>query len=182
MKKNILVITLIFFLVNCGFTPIYLKNTGLSFSIEQVNYKGDRGITSLAISESMIVETNVDGGSLFQNIKVGSNKAISMFTMLENMSHSIRTAAQAVHAMEAPTNAEIEIPFLIKNSLQGDAQLHKIYEKLGVRTEFYKDKIIITKCKLSKSAIHLNLSDLFLYMYAIYFGLLCLLDNNQIFF
>jgi flagellin-like hook-associated protein FlgL len=29
--------------------------------------------------------------------------------MLENMSHSIRTAAQAVHAMEAPTNAEIEI-------------------------------------------------------------------------
>ena len=57
------------------------------------------------------------------------------------------------------TNAKIEIPFLIKNSLQGDAQLHKIYEKLGVRTEFYKDKIIITKCKLSKSAIHLNLSD-----------------------
>jgi len=46
---------------------------------------------------------------LFQNIKVGSKKAISMFTMLENMSHSIRTAAQAVHAMEAPTNAEIEI-------------------------------------------------------------------------
>ena len=75
----------------------------------KINYKGDRGITSLAVSESMVVETNLDGGSLFQNIKVGSKKAISMFTMLENMSHSIRTAAQAVHAMEAPTNAEIEI-------------------------------------------------------------------------
>ena len=74
-----------------------------------INYKGDRGITSLAVSESMVIETNLDGGSLFQNIKVGSKKAISMFTMLENMSHSIRTAAQAVHAMEAPTNAEIEI-------------------------------------------------------------------------
>ena len=75
----------------------------------KINYKGDRGITSLAVSESMVVETNLDGGSLFQNIKVGSKKAISMFTMLENMSHSIRTASQAVHAMEAPTNAEIEI-------------------------------------------------------------------------
>ena len=74
-----------------------------------INYKGDRGITSLSVSESMIVETNVDGGSLFQSIKVGSNKAISMFKMLEDMSNSIRTAAQAVHAMEAPTNAEIEI-------------------------------------------------------------------------
>ena len=74
-----------------------------------INYKGDRGITSLGISESMVVETNLDGGSLFESIKIGSNKAISMFTMLENMSYSIRTAAQSVHALEAPTSAEIEI-------------------------------------------------------------------------
>ena len=74
-----------------------------------INYKGDRGVTSLAVSESMIVETNLDGGSLFQSIKVGSKKAISMFTMLENMSNSIRTASQGVHTLEAPTNAEIDI-------------------------------------------------------------------------
>ena len=75
----------------------------------KINYRGDRGVTSLAVSESMIVETNLDGGSLFQNIKIGNNKPISMFTLLENMSNSIRTAAQAVNAMEAPTSAEIEI-------------------------------------------------------------------------
>ena len=75
----------------------------------KISYKGDRGVTSLSISESMIVETNLDGGSLFQNIKVGTNKPISMFTMFENMSNSIRTAAQAVYALEAPTSAEIEI-------------------------------------------------------------------------
>ena len=74
-----------------------------------INYRGDRGVTSLAVSESMVVETNLDGGSLFQNIKVGSNKPISMFTLFENMSNSIRTAAQAVYALEAPTSAEIEI-------------------------------------------------------------------------
>ena len=75
----------------------------------KINYRGDRGVTSLAVSESMVVETNLDGGSLFQNIKVGSNKPISMFTLFENMSNSIRTAAQAVYALEAPTSAEIEI-------------------------------------------------------------------------
>ena len=75
----------------------------------KINYRGDRGVTSLAVSESMVVETNLDGGSLFENIKVGSNKPISMFTMFENMSNSIRTAAQAVYALEAPTSAEIEI-------------------------------------------------------------------------
>jgi flagellar hook-associated protein 3 FlgL len=77
--------------------------------VGKINYRGDRGVTSLAVSESMVVETNLDGGSLFQNIKVGSNKPISMFTLFENMSNSIRTAAQAVYALEAPTSAEIEI-------------------------------------------------------------------------
>ena len=46
MKKNILVITLIFFLVNCGFTPIYLKNTDINFSIEQVNFTGDKELNN----------------------------------------------------------------------------------------------------------------------------------------
>ena len=46
MKKNILVISLIFFLVNCGFTPIYLKNTDINFSIEQVNYTGDKELNN----------------------------------------------------------------------------------------------------------------------------------------
>ena len=46
IKKNILFITLIFFLVNCGFTPIYLKNTDTNFSIEQVNYTGDKELNN----------------------------------------------------------------------------------------------------------------------------------------
>ena len=52
MKKNILVITLIFFLVNCGFTPIYLMKTG-NFSIEQVNYTGDKEFNNF-------LKTNLD--------------------------------------------------------------------------------------------------------------------------
>ena len=46
MKKNIILISLIFFLTQCGFSPIYLKNTNTYFSIENVNYKGDRDLNN----------------------------------------------------------------------------------------------------------------------------------------
>jgi len=37
---------LIFILTNCGFTPIYLKNNNVNFSIEQVSYTGDRELNN----------------------------------------------------------------------------------------------------------------------------------------
>jgi len=46
IKKNILYITLIFFFTGCGFAPIYLKNTNINFSIEQVTYEGDRDLNN----------------------------------------------------------------------------------------------------------------------------------------
>jgi len=46
LKKNIIILTLIFFLANCGFTPIYLKNDNVNFSIEQIEFKGDRDLNN----------------------------------------------------------------------------------------------------------------------------------------
>ena len=46
IKKKILYISIIFFLTNCGFSPVYLKNTNLNFSIEQVNFTGDRDLNN----------------------------------------------------------------------------------------------------------------------------------------
>ena len=46
IKKNIIVISLIIFLNSCGFTPIYLKKNDIKFSIEQVNYSGDRDLNN----------------------------------------------------------------------------------------------------------------------------------------
>ena len=46
MKKNILVISLRFFLANCGFTPVYLMNTDVNFSIEQVILTGDKELNN----------------------------------------------------------------------------------------------------------------------------------------
>jgi hypothetical protein len=46
IKKYIIFISLIFFLTQCGFSPIYVKNTNINFSIENVNYKGDRDLNN----------------------------------------------------------------------------------------------------------------------------------------
>ena len=46
IRKNIIFISLIFFLTNCGFTPVYLNNTNVNFSIEQVEYTGDRELNN----------------------------------------------------------------------------------------------------------------------------------------
>ena len=46
IKKNIIIFSFIIFLSNCGFTPIYLKNHSINFSIEQMNYSGDRDINN----------------------------------------------------------------------------------------------------------------------------------------
>jgi len=46
IKKNIIFISIIFFLANCGFPPIYLQNTNVNFSIEQVDYTGDRELNN----------------------------------------------------------------------------------------------------------------------------------------
>ena len=46
IKKNISLIFIIFFLTNCGFTPIYQNNTNINYSIEQVDYTGDRELNN----------------------------------------------------------------------------------------------------------------------------------------
>jgi hypothetical protein len=46
IRKNVIFLSLIFFLTNCGFTPVYLKNTNVNFSIEQVNLIGDRELNN----------------------------------------------------------------------------------------------------------------------------------------
>lgn len=45
-KKYTIIISLIFFLTNCGFSPIYLKNNNVQFSIEQISFKGDRDLNN----------------------------------------------------------------------------------------------------------------------------------------
>ena len=46
IKKNIVTISLVFFLTSCGFTPIFLNHNDINFSIEQINFSGDRELNN----------------------------------------------------------------------------------------------------------------------------------------
>ena len=59
IKNNIIIISLLFLLNNCGFTPIYLNNIDTNFSIEQIDYFGDRELNNF-------LKTNLKN---YQNIK-----------------------------------------------------------------------------------------------------------------
>ena len=70
-------------------------------------YNGDRGISSLSISESRVMKTTLDGGTLFQAIKDKNGDSISLFTMLEDISNSIRTATAGVETVQATGKAQL---------------------------------------------------------------------------
>ena len=73
----------------------------------KINYKGDRGISSLSISESRVMETTLDGGTLFQAVKNPSGENVSIFQMLEDISYSIRSASGGVNSVKSTGVAEL---------------------------------------------------------------------------
>ena len=76
VKKNIIFICLIFFLTNCGFSPIYVKNTHTNFSIENVNYQGDQELNNfLKIHLNQYKKKN-SNRKIFVEAKSGYEKKI----------------------------------------------------------------------------------------------------------
>jgi len=81
MKNNIIILTLIFLLFSCGFTPIYQNNTKANFSIEQVTYTGDRELNNFLKSnlnqykdEKIENKIYIDANSSFKKIILSKNK------------------------------------------------------------------------------------------------------------
>ena len=61
IKKNVIILSIIFFLTNCGFSPIYLKNENVNFSIEKVIFAGDRELNNfLKTNLNQYKNQNVD--------------------------------------------------------------------------------------------------------------------------
>ena len=83
--------------------PFVKNNDGL------VNYNGDRGVSSLSISESNVMQTTLDGGSVFENIIDNNQMSFSLFELLEDVSASIRTAAAGVNGVKSIAQAELSI-------------------------------------------------------------------------
>lgn len=107
MKKSIIILSLIFFLSNCGFTPVYQKNTKVNFSIEQVSYSGDRELNNF-------LKSNLNQ---YKNKKVDNKIYIEVVSIYEKNILSRNSSGEATkYQLEAeivfkikPSNKEIKI-------------------------------------------------------------------------
>jgi len=99
IRKNIIFLSLIFFLTNCGFTPVYLKNSNVNFSVEQVNYTGDRELNNF-------LKTNLNK---FKNEKNDNKIYIEANSIYKKIVLSKDSAGEVTNYQ-----LEAEVIFLIK--------------------------------------------------------------------
>lgn len=88
------------------------KSKNIAFEMNSdglVKYNGDRGTVSLSVSESRMIETTLDGSSVFQDIVTSSGVSTDLFAAIDNISRSIRTANSGVEAAKAPGKAKITL-------------------------------------------------------------------------
>jgi len=100
IKKN-LIILIFMFLNSCGFTPIYVNNSNLNFSIEQVNYIGDRELNNF-------LKTNLNR---YKNEKIENKIYIEAKSEYRKIILSKDTTGEATSYQ-----LEVEVIFLIKPS------------------------------------------------------------------
>ncbi len=74
-----------------------------------VEYKGDRGVLNLQLSESRMIESTIDGGTVFQDIVTSAGVSTDLFAAVDNISRSIRTATGGVEAAKAEGIAKIKL-------------------------------------------------------------------------
>ena len=126
-KKIIIIISLIFFLNNCGFTPIYLNNTDVNFSIEQIDYLGDRELNNflkINLNKYKNIESDnkifIEVNSSYEKIilsKDGAGK-VTNYQLLANVIFSIK-----------PINKEIIITEKIIMDIKDDKFEEDRYER-----------------------------------------------------
>ena len=107
LKKNITILTLIFFLANCGFTPIYLKNDNINFSIEQIEFAGDRDLNNFLKINLNRYKSEKNNNKIFLNVKTKYEKIILTKDGTGKIS-SYQLYAEAIFVIK-PTNKTIRI-------------------------------------------------------------------------
>ena len=99
IKKNIIIICLYFFLTNCGFEPIYLDKPNTTFSIEKIEYTGDRELNNF-------LKTNLNK---YKNKKVNNKIFIEANSSYEKIILSKNAEGEV-----ANYQLKAEVIFLIK--------------------------------------------------------------------
>ena len=107
IKKIIIILSLIFFLTNCGFSPIYLKNENMNFSIEKIVFTGDRELNNFLKSKLRNYKNEESKNKFFIEAKSEYTKvALSKNTAGEVTNYQLE--ARVIFLIK-PINKEISI-------------------------------------------------------------------------
>ena len=120
LKKNIILFSLILVLSSCGFTPIYVKKNGLQFSIEQVNYSGDRELNNfLKINlnryknEKIDNKISIDANSTYKKIILSKDGAgeVTNYQLVTEVIFLIKSTNRTIKISENKIIKSIEDKF-----------------------------------------------------------------------
>jgi len=109
MRKHIVIIFLVFFLTHCGFSPIYLTNTNTNFSIENINFKGDRDLNNfLKINLDSYKNTKsdrkilIEATSEYEKIILTKNTAseVTNYKLIANVTFLIESTNEKINIKE----------------------------------------------------------------------------------
>ena len=107
IKKKIIFISLIFFLNSCGFTPIHLNNTDINFSIEQIDYLGDRELNNFLKTNLNNYKNIESNNKIFIEVNSSYNKIILSKDKAGEVT-SYQLEAKVIFLIKS-TNKEIKI-------------------------------------------------------------------------
>ena len=165
-----------------GFPPIEIKSKKLKS--KKISLPGD--VSSQFISALLLVAPTIENGlNLEITSKILSKPYIYMtlglmseFGIEYSWENSLikvkqqnylaknievendRSAASFWYSFLALSKSgEIKIPHLYANSFQGDSVVSSIFSKLGIKTEFNEDSIVLYKTKIIAKEIDLDLSN-----------------------
>ena len=109
VKKNTILISLILFLSGCGFTPIYVENNNVNFSIEQVDFIGDRELNNF-IKTNLYKYKNkekenkifIEVNSEYQKIIISKDSAgeVTNYQLEANVVFSIKSSNKVIKINE----------------------------------------------------------------------------------
>ena len=128
LKKNIIILFLIVLLSNCGFTPIYIKNNNTNFSIEKMDFTGDRELNNFLKSNlNQYKNKKVDNKIYIEAVSIYEKNILSKNSSGEVTKYQLD--AEIVFKIK-PSNKEIKITEKkIMNSMSDKFEEAR-YEKL----------------------------------------------------
>ena len=107
LKKNIIILFLIVLLSNCGFTPIYIKNNNINFSIEKIDFTGDRELNNFLKSNlNQYKNKKVDNKIYIEAVSIYEKNILSKNSRGEVTKYQLE--AEIVFKIK-PSNKEIKI-------------------------------------------------------------------------